>query len=188
MEIVLARHGRPRLDQWVWISPHQLTDWLSEFAATGILKQDVPPLTLQTAALSQCIVSSPLPRCMESARAVSASRDVLIDPLFREAELPHANWKLPRLPVAVWALLFRIAWFCGYSSNSESLAAAEDRARIAAETLIDLAHRHQSVFAMGHGIMTALIAKQLILRGWTGPTRPSNRYWQFRVYRSPAAR
>jgi len=36
---------------------------------------------------------------------------------------------------------------------------------------------------MGHGIMNALIGKELIRSGWAGPKRPSHRYWHFGVYR-----
>jgi hypothetical protein len=31
----------------------------------------------------------------------------------------------------------------------------------------------------GTGIMTALIAKQLLALGWIGPARPSHGYWQW---------
>ena len=185
MEIVLARHGKPRLDRGAWISPLQLPDWLRAFNATDVVNDDVSLLTLKRAAQSEFIVCSSLLRCVQSARILAPSRDIHIDEIFREAELPHALWRFPRLPVSTWVILFRIAWFCGYSVNSESLSLATIRARGAAEKLIDLARQHQSVFAMGHGIMTVLIAKQLVLRGWTGPRRPTNKYWQYCVYQSP---
>jgi hypothetical protein len=87
------------------------------------------------------------------------------------------------LPVAVWVGVFRAAWFCGYSANSESLAMARSRACSAAAKLIELAREHQSVFVMGHGIMTALIARQLTRSGWMGSKRPAHGFWQFSVYR-----
>jgi hypothetical protein len=71
--------------------------------------------------------------------------------MLREVGLPHAFWGFPKLPLAIWAIVFRVAWFCGYSANSESLSMARIRARSAAERLIDLARDHQSVFVMGHG-------------------------------------
>jgi len=104
--------------------------------------------------------------------------------VFREAGLPHATWNFPRLPPSVWTLLFRVAWFLGYSANSESLSLAKNRAQSAATKLIELAEEHQSVFVMGHVIMTALIAKELVLKGWVGPKRPAHGYWQFTVYRN----
>ena len=58
------------------------------------------------------------------------------------------------------------------------------RARGAATRLIEIAGEHQSVFVMGHGIMTALIVKELIEMGWVGPKRLAHGYWQFSVYRN----
>jgi broad specificity phosphatase PhoE len=182
MEIVLARHGRPKLDQWSWVTPRQLAGWIRAYNDGGVF-EDAPTVVRAKAAQSGWTVSSPLLRCAESARALVPSRDISTEEVLREAGLPHSSWGFPRLPVAVWMGVFRAAWFYGYSANSESLIVAENRARIAAKSLITLAGEHQSVFVMGHGIMTALIARQLTHSGWSGPKRPAHGYWQFSVYR-----
>jgi broad specificity phosphatase PhoE len=187
MEIALARHGRPDLDQRAWVAPRQLAHWLRAYNAAGIVVASVPPQVLEAAIRAGIIVSSPLLRCEQSVHLLAPMRSILTDGVFCEAGLPHSHWALPRLPLHVWMAIFRIAWFCGYSSNSESLPAAVRRARRAAERLMELAAEHGSVFAMGHGIMTMLIAKQLLLMGWNGPKRPALQYWQFGVYRFPSA-
>ena len=99
--------------------------------------------------------------------------------------MPHCSWKLPVLPVRFWLVIFRIAWFCGYSRNTESSSEAAMRANVAADRLIDMARVHDSVFVVGHGIMTTLIARRLLRAGWCGPKRPVNTYWGYLVYRSP---
>jgi broad specificity phosphatase PhoE len=185
MEIVLARHGRPKLDQWTWMAPRQLADWLRAYNEAEVAVEDVPRLVSARAAASGCIITSPLSRCVQSARAVAPTREIGTEDIFCEAGIPYSLWGFPQLPLSVWTILFRMAWFCGYSSNSESLSMATNRARCAAERLIDLAQEHKSVFVMGHAVMTALIAKQLILNGWAGPKRPVHRYWQYCVYQSP---
>lgn len=183
MEIVLARHGRPKLNQRSWIAPRQLADWIRAYDDGGVFVEEVPPRIRTKAEQSGWIVSSPLLRCVQSAEALAPSQTIDSDEVFREAGLPHAPWGFPRLPPSVWTVLFRAAWFCGYAANSESLVVARRRARSAATRLIELSGRHQSVFLVGHGIMTALIAKQLTLMGWVGPKRPAHGYWQFSVYR-----
>jgi hypothetical protein len=183
MEIVLARHGRPKQGQWSWITPRQLADWIRAYDEGGVVVGVAPVEVRAKAAASGLIISSPLLRCAESACALAPSRDISTEEVLREAGLPHSSWGFPRLPVVMWIVVFRAAWFCGYSANSESLVVAENRARIVAESLIALARKHQSVFVMGHGIMTALIARQLTLEGWVGPKRPAHGYWQFSVYR-----
>ena len=60
------------------------------------------------------------------------------------------------------------------------------RAHYAAGRLVTLAKKNGSVFLVGHGIMTMLIAKQLLSMGWVGPKRPVNKYWQFSVYYAQA--
>ena len=181
--IVLARHGRPNVNLNEWIAAREIADWIRDYDMGGIFAEEAPAGSRAKAAECGLIVSSPLVRCMESAKALAASREISSDAAFREAGLPYAPWGLPRFPVAVWTTLFRIAWFLGFSVNSESRTAAAARARTAAIRLIDLARAHGSVFMMGHGIMNALIGKELIRSGWAGPKRPSHRYWQFGVYR-----
>jgi hypothetical protein len=39
------------------------------------------------------------------------------------------------------------------------------RAKVATDRLIDMAHAHHSVFVVGHGIMTTLIARRLLHAG-----------------------
>jgi len=185
MEIVLARHGRPQLGQCSWITARQLSDWIRAYDAGGVFVEEVPMQIRAKAVQSGWIVSSPLLRCVQSAQALAPLQKICSEEIFREAGLPHALWGFPRLPVSVWTLVFRVAWFCGYSANSESPVMARGRAGIAATRLIELAREHQSVFVMGHGIMTALIAKQLTHKGWVGPMQPAHGYWQYSVYRNP---
>lgn len=61
------------------------------------------------------------------------------------------------------------------------------RAGVAADKLVELARQHGSVFLVGHGIMTMLIARKL--RAWLGwPKRPVNNFWSFGVYLAAHAR
>jgi broad specificity phosphatase PhoE len=184
VEIILARHGRPKLRQWSWVTPRQFGDWIRAYNEAGVFVENIPEPSREKVIRSGRIVSSPLPRCVQSAQALAPLQTINPDEVFREAELPHATWGFPWLPPSVWTVLFGGAWFCGYSANSESFVAASSRARSAATSLIALAEEHQSVFVMGHGIMTTLIAKELIEKGWLGPGRPARRYWQFSVYRN----
>lgn len=167
------------------MAPRQIANWLRAYDAAEISAEEFPQHAATRAVTSRCIIASPLPRCVQSAYALAPTRDIGIEDVFREAELPHAMWKFPHLPLSVWTVLFRVAWFCGYSANSESHSTATNRAQRAAERLIDLAREHKSVFLMGHAVMTALIARQLVRAGWVGPKRPTHRYWQYCVYRPP---
>lgn len=96
-----------------------------------------------------------------------------------EAHLPYPDWGLPFLPSRFWRLVFRGAWFLGFSSHTEPVGESTERARAAADRLIALAEEHGSVLLMGHKIMNALIARELRRRGWKGPMFPLlSGYWQ----------
>lgn len=185
MEIVLGRHGRPEVDQSRWIAPRTLGHWIAEFNDGGILSGQIPQSTSLAAARCKVIVASPLRRSYQSAQLLASSQLVVTEDLIREADMPHASWWLPVLPITVWLVIFRIAWYCGYSRNAESSSDASMRAKVAADRLVDIARQHDSVFVVGHGIMTTLIARQLLQSGWSGPRHPANAYWGHCVYRFP---
>jgi broad specificity phosphatase PhoE len=186
MEIILARHGKPNLQQLAWITPRQMKDWILLYDQADLLVGEVPPATLKNATESGVIVCSTLRRCVQSAEQLTRNRAFTAEEVFCEADLPHPDWHFPRLPFWLWNAVFRLAWFCGFSANAEPRAQAAARARNAAERLIELARENGSVFLVGHGIMTMLIAGQLLTLGWTGPKRPANKYWQFSVFHAPS--
>src|SRR5277367_3026145 len=169
MEIILARHGKPNIQFGAWIAPAQFPDWLAAFNVAGIADEPALPAILSRAASVPTIVCSTLCRSMESARLLAANRAILAEDVFREAELPWVSWRGPSLPASAWMILFRAAWFCGFSAHAESLSKASVRAREAAERLIFLARDSGSAFLAGHGIINLLIARHLLALGFTGP-------------------
>jgi broad specificity phosphatase PhoE len=188
MEIVLGRHGRPEVAQSKWIAPRRLGHWITKFNDGGIRGGQIPQTTSRAATHCKVIVASPLRRSYESAQLLASSQLVMTEDLIREADMPHPSWWFPVLPIAVWLVIFRIAWYFGYSRNAESRSDASMRAKVAADRLVDLSRQHDSIFVVGHGIMTALIARRLLQTGWSGPRRPANAYWGYCVYRSPTSR
>ena len=185
MQIVLARHGKPNLRHWVWITPKQIKEWINIYDSADIVVDGVPAATEKIVNASAVVVSSTMRRSIQSARRLCVNRQVATDAVFSEAGLPYFTWPFPHLPLSIWAILLRLAWFRGFSSNTETLAQATARAAEATRRLVQLAQENGSVVLVGHGIMTMLIAKQLMASGWSGPKRPFNSYWQFSVYRAP---
>jgi broad specificity phosphatase PhoE len=128
------------------------------------------------------IISSPLRRALESAQLLSPNAAPEIATELREAELPCAFRANVRLPPGVWTGLARSAWFCGWSAGVESFRIARQRAKRAAHMLHALANQHVAVVAVGHGLMNALIGRQLRALGWRGPQFPSRAHWEFGGY------
>jgi len=159
--------------------------WIAEFNDGGILSGEIPQSTSIAAARCKVLVASPIRRSYQSAQLLASSKLIVTEDLISEAGMPHPDWLFPVLPIAVWLVLFRVAWYGGYSRNAESISDASMRATVAADRLVDIARQHYSVFVVGHGIMTTLAARRLVQMGWSGPRRPANRYWGHCVYRSP---
>jgi broad specificity phosphatase PhoE len=186
MQIILARHGKPKLPAFGWISPRQMKDWIECYNRAEIEAESIPVKTKDAATASGVVVSSTAPRCIQSIQALGCKAPIITETVFLEADLPYLTWRVPKFPASVWAVMFRLAWLRGFSANAESRPAAVLRAKIAADRLITLAQEHKSVFLMGHGVMAALIADHLRALGWVGSSRSPNKYWGFSVYHLPA--
>ena len=188
MRIVLLRHGEPKSnlsDNFrLKISANEIKSLISVFNDSGLNKQKMPTSeALYVAKSCKAVVCSNLPRSIESAKALGVQTIDLIDPVFREAELPHPEWRYPKLALITWFLVLRALWFLGYSNNNgEPITSANKRAEKAFLKLRQIAEEHSSVMLIGHGIINQLIAKRLIANGWRGPKKPGNKYWEYGIY------
>lgn len=82
--------------------------------------------------------------------------------------------------------ILRCLWFSGYSDRCESLNNAKQRAKKAAEKLVDYAQEHQSVAFVGHGFINLLIAKELQKSGWKGKRKTGSKHWNCTTYYFPS--
>lgn len=189
MKIVLLRHGRPDIDQDRRLSASEFGAWVSGYDAAGIDAACPPPQSaIDAAASCSFVVCSTLRRSSASARALGLGRIDAGEAMFREMEMPHADWPSPRLPAAAWAVFFRLCWALGYAAKVESFVAAKRRALRCAERLADLAAEHRTVLLVGHGSLNWFIARHLKRMGWSGPKSAPRKYWEYGIYRYDAAR
>ncbi|MCI5148420.1 MAG: histidine phosphatase family protein [Candidatus Electrothrix sp. MAN1_4] len=181
MRITLLRHGQPDFDWQRKVRGADFRKIKRAYDAAGII--DTPPESSRRLVFShRIIVSSSLPRSIQSAHALGAHTIHLSSPLFREIHLPCFNRISIRLPLRLWVPILRTLWLLGYSKNTESLASARARAQTAASQLITLAAKHKSVLLVGHGALNHYIAKELLAAHWTGPRNPGRKYWAFGTY------
>lgn len=181
MEITLVRHGKPDLKKSGRVNATGMREWVSAYDASRISGS---PASAAKAACqkSNFIVSSPLPRAVSSLHTLGVKPDFILNEL-SEAPLPLFNVPAIKLPPSLWLVLFRLLWLAGASSKSESCADAQQRAKRVADHLTALAHEHEQVFSMGHGIMNKLIAKELERAGWKKVTDRESGYWGTVRYR-----
>ena len=184
VQIVLLRHGKVNYPPVSILSASSFSEWAAAYDSSELDVSSKPSdNVIYVASTANVVVCSELPRSIESARVLGIENITLCHSLFNEAGLPIAKWSYPRLSVRIWAIVFRLSWFFGYSNNSETLAEAKERASYATNKLIELAVEHHSVICIGHRIINRFIANELRERGWIGPKSPSKRYWEFGVFK-----
>jgi broad specificity phosphatase PhoE len=183
LEIILIRHGKPRIDTSGSVSPAEFGKWVSDYDKAGIDKGHKPAAsTIQKVSACSFTVCSNLPRSTESAELLNIAKPGLVSPLFRECEMPYSNWQYPKLPKTAWPLLFRLLQITGYSANAESYREMKKRSNDCAMQLADFARDHDSVLFVGHGVLLWFIHRHLLNMGWFGPKKSPKKHWEFGEY------
>ena len=183
MQIVLMRHGKPKIDTRRRLNAAEFGVWVEQYNAAGIDTKCLPTREA-VAQASQCAftVCSNLPRSLESANALGVERIGAYSHMFREMDMPHAAWRFPTLSLQAWLIFFRLAWALGYSGNAESFKSAKARARSCAEQLANLASAHGTVLFVGHGSLNWFVARYLKRMGWLSADNPPKKYWEHSVF------
>ncbi|MBD9363065.1 histidine phosphatase family protein [Methylomonas fluvii] len=182
MEITLIRHGKPTFELKGKAKARDVCEIIRNYDLSGIA-DEAPENAKQRASACHVAVCSDFIRSLESAKALGFADILLSDPVFREIATPHFKQGSLTMSVNAWGVLLRCLSVIGFSRNGESLLMAKRRAQVAASTLIDLAHEHQSVLLVGHGFVNYFIAQELLARNWVGPAKPGGGYWEYGVYR-----
>ncbi len=187
--IITARHGRPNLSRDVKITAAEYGDWWVRYDASGLHPDERPPQSLvDLAAKSATVLSSTLPRAIETARqATRGGREVPADPLYVEAPLPPPPVPLIKLSPTSWGVISRFFWIFGYAPNGvESHCQAWARVEQAIERLTRET-ASGDVLLCAHGYFNWMLDKRLRALGWRRASREgSNEFWSWRVYEPPA--
>lgn len=183
MQITLVRHGKPDHDYDTWCTPRDMKGYVEQYNKADVLPCEAGKQLADASQNAKVIITSSLSRCIQSAECLPGTETCGSDEVFAEAHLPYTDWGWPKMPPKVWRILFRAAWFLGFSANTESISTSNARAKEAARKLIALAETHETVLLMGHGIMNILIALHLRKHGWRGPQMLILRdYWHASIY------
>ena len=168
--VTLVRHGRSGHVHSGWIDRDGFLRWREAYENAGIDPREAAPEKLRALAASSVVVASNVRRAIESAERLAQGRDVVTSPLLRELDLVPPSLGRLRLPLLAWAIAIGIR---GHVTAEE-----KERARAAVDWLSDLAERHGSVLAVTHGSFRAVVAKELLRRGWqVDASRRAIRHW-----------
>ena len=184
MEIVIIRHGKSLSNTLGKVSASEFGTCAKEYDVMGV-DENYPPSTeaIEKARSCKFTVCSDLERSLHSARLLEIEKPDLISPLYRECEIPYTNWDFPKMPKTVWPIIFRLLQIIGHSPNAESYKEIKKRAKVCADQLVELAHRHGSVVYVGHGALSWVLHKNLHNMGWVGPKKSVRDHWGYGIYK-----
>jgi len=187
--IITVRHGRPDLDRDLTITAREYGDWWSQYDASGLAAEERPPESLlKISAGAATILSSTLPRAIETARHIAgATRTVPADPIFVEAPLPPPPFPdFIKLRPGQWGVVSRTMWFMGFAPEGvESHGQSWGRVQKIAARLADVA-QNGDVVLCAHGYLNWMIDQQLRREAWVRVSRDGgNHYWSWRIYEPP---
>lgn len=183
MKIALIRHGQPDIELKEKIRHTQFKNWLNEYDRAAVGGKNVPPDFLRKGVENyELFICSDLERSISSFRLLDINKLPIVDPLFRECEIPYFSRGGFHCRADILVITYRIMWLLGGSANCESKSLATDRAERCADKLVQLADVFGSVAFVGHGFLNRFIASSLSERGWIGPRRPGKGYWAYDIY------
>lgn len=187
--IITARHGRPDLSRDLKITAKAYGAWWARYDASGLHPDESPPQRLmELADGAETVLSSTLPRAVETARqATGGSRVVPADRIYVEAPLPPPPApSFIKLRPGQWGVVSRVVWFLGYAPEGvENHLESWRRVRKITARLADYAQKGD-VLLCAHGYLNWMIDRRLRKEGWIRTERDGgNHYWSWRIYEPP---
>ncbi len=186
--IIVVRHGRPALDRAAGppLDAVGYRDWWARYEAGSLAEGQNPPADLLQAVAGDVIfLSSERARAKETAGKIALGRPIKHLAVFNEAPLPPPRWSERRrfLP-KTWNIIARSAWLLGHADGDEHVKEARDRAKIAADVLIEtaVAGQGRDVVVAAHGWFNRMLRRPLARRGWKCVRDGGDSYWSYRVY------
>ncbi len=186
--IVLARHGEPALSREVKLTARGYREFWEKYEEGGLAPGQTPPAALvDQCAAAGVVISSVRIRSIESAVALTGTREFIRDATFIEAPLPPPNWPgFVKLSPSTWGFFARFWWwFFNHHEGQETRRQAEARADRAADLIEGLAAEGRDVVVLAHGFFNFMVGRTLRRRGWKMTANQGWKYWSTRRYERP---
>lgn len=180
--ITIARHGQPDANREARMDWRGYIDWWDNTyqPASLVHGQEAPDRLIRAAKGAHIVFASTLQRAIETAQAAAPERELTIDPVFVEAELPP-----PSLPghymAKTWGVFARCSWWFGFARDRETRQEAEARAAMAAAVLVEAA-QSGDVVVCAHGWFNRMMRPHIKRAGYRQVHDGGDNYWSCRQY------
>ena len=184
--IIIARHGKPALSRKVRLNWREYRDWWGQYDLGGLAEQQkIPPKLKALAEKADIVLSSPLPRAVESALLASEREPDFIYENLVEAALPSPHLGGLKFRPKTWGTWSRIVWFYGWPDGMESHGAARARANAMCDVLAGHAKGGKLVYVSAHGWFNRMLKGSLKKRGWKCVSQNGDLHWSHRRFERP---
>jgi broad specificity phosphatase PhoE len=164
--IILVRHGRPAHEGPRWLNARDAARWLDLYDHSGLKSGDAPPPAVrELASTADIIVSSDLPRALQSAELLACNRRVLATAMLRESRMRASQLPL-RMPIAGWQVVIVLRWLFFMLRENSDMVSERRRAREVVHWLIELSQVNDSVLVVTHNAFRSLLVRSLYLNDW----------------------
>ncbi|WP_242927504.1 phosphoglycerate mutase family protein [Pontibacter vulgaris] len=165
--IILIRHARPEVSRKGLFSASAARQYTSDYDAASVEQFVLSHEAIPYKEIKK-VHCSTLIRSQLTAKAIfGPDTNLVIDHTFREFERRVFSLPLLKLPISLWLLAARIAWFLGFNSSGiETFRQARQRAKAAAALLVNDAEQNQTAVLVAHGLLNFFIRKALQRMGW----------------------
>lgn len=178
MTISLIRHGKPTVSLQEKVKGNQFLNFIKRYDAAGIAKDSIPPENIVAIVQKANVVfTSNLNRTIDSATILQPQVKPINNAIFREINRWRDFSTKIELSALGWVILCRILLKLNVFPVAESTNAVKQRAKQAAELLIQNHQLYGSIVLVAHGGINTFIAKELMLLGWQGSRNIDNQHW-----------
>ena len=184
--IIIARHGKPALSRKVQLTWREYREWWGQYDLGGLAeKQKLPKKLKSLAENADVVISSSLPRAIESAKLASGREPDFIYDTLIEAALPSPHLGNLKFRPKTWGTWSRIVWFWGWPDGMESHGEARRRADQMCDVLAAHASGGKTVYVSAHGWFNRMLKGSLMKRGWKCKSQNGDLHWSHRRFERP---
>lgn len=182
--IIVSRHGQPVLDRTAGprLNWRDYKDWWARYGDSPLRDDQFAPEVLKAlVADADVVLSSTLPRAIQTAERAAPGHAITQDAIFVEANLPPPLIPGVKFLPKTWNVLARSAWVFGHTLDGESASQARVRAAGAAGLLHE-ASEEGKVYLAAHGWFNRMLRGELRKLGWKCVHNGGDSYWAHRIY------
>lgn len=144
------------------MTPSQFQQWLDQYEISDVKDGNVEARGL----LWDKCYSSDLPRALKTAKTLYSGHIIETKALRELVISPPTNRNI-KLPILLWLLFGRIAWMLTHKSQAESKLMFEERVHYILEEILK---EEKAVLVVSHGFIMMFLRKELLKRGFKGPS------------------